>query len=345
MGNPPPGFARVGPICVLPSLLREGGIEPAFVYDAARVDPHLLDDPENIIAYRDMGRLLAVAASALDCPHLGLSIGERCGLAGLGPIAELAAQAPDVGAALMDLVRHMPVFDRGGVTSLAVEADSATFSFIIVEPDVPAAEHIREGTVAIMVRVLRDLCGAAWEPDLVLFPHRSRGSLQPYRKFFRAPVHFNAGLTGCVFAARWLRQGVFRADPALRDAIMERTAGARNGASHSFTERVRRQIQLNMPGASTEPAIAREFAMDESTLRRRLAREGSSFRAIVQGVRYEIARQLIGESEMTLAEVAAVLGFGELSVFTRAFRRWSGVTPSQWRKERRRPDGGSIVTR
>ncbi len=88
-----------------------------------------------------------------------------------------------------------------------------------------------------------------------------------------------------------------------------------------------------MPGASTEPTVARALAMDESTLRRRLAREGASFRAIVQDVRYEVARQLIGESELTLAEVAAVLGFCELSVFTRAFRRWSGVTPSQWRKE------------
>jgi AraC-like DNA-binding protein len=333
MRNLPPGFVRVGPICVLPPLLHEGGIEPTVVYEAARVDPHLLDDPDNIIAYRDMGRLLTVAGVALDCPHLGLFIGERCGLAELGPIAELAAQAPDVGAALMDFVRHMPTFDRGGVTSLAVDGDSATFSFMIVEPDVPAAEQIREGTVAIMVQVLRALCGDGWEPDLVLFPHRSWGSLQPYLKFFRAPVQFNAGLAGCVFAARWLRQGVFRADPALRDAIMERTASARNGASHSFAERVRRQIQLNMPGASAEAAIARALAMDESTLRRRLAREGSSFRAIVQDVRYEIARQLIGESELTLAEVAAVLGFGELSVFTRAFRRWSGATPSQWRKE------------
>jgi AraC-like DNA-binding protein len=336
MRDSPRGAARVGPICMIPALLREGGVDPAPVFEAARFDSRLLDDPENFVAYCDLGRLLAAASAALNRPHLGLAIAERCGLAQLGHVAELAAQAPNVGVALEDFVTHLPMFDRGSVVSLVADKESATFSFMIVEPDVPAAEIIREGSVAIMAHVLRDLCGADWEPDLVMLPHRARGPLAPYLKYFRAPVNFNAAMAGFAFGARWLDRPVAKADPIFRDALRLKAA-AQPIENGSFADLVRREIQRAMPAGLAEAAIARSLDLDASTLRRRLANEGASFRAIVQDIRYLLARQLIGESELSLAEVAAVLGFGELSVFSRAFRRWSGMAPSQWRKEAPEP--------
>lgn len=330
MRDLPRGAARVGPICMIPALLREGGVDPAAVFAAAQFDPRLLDDPENFISYQSLGRIVGAVAEALNCPHLGLTIAESCGLAQLGPVAEIAAQAPHVGAALMDFVGHMPLFDRGGMVSLVADKETVNFSFKVVEPDVPAADIIREGSVAIMVHVLRDLCGASWEPELVMFPHRARGSLSPYRKYFRAPVNFNASMAGCVFAARWLDQPMAKANPKLRTSLLQKAAPPTN---ESFADLIRREIQLTMPAGLSEAAVALSLDLDCSTLRRRLAREGASFRAIVQEIRYQHARELIRESELTLAEVAAVLGFGELSVFSRAFRRWSGKTPSEWRKD------------
>jgi AraC-like DNA-binding protein len=315
---------------MIPALLHESGVDPAAIFAAAQLDPGLLEDPENFISYQSLGRIVGRVAEVLGRQHLGLMVGEINGLAQIGPVAEFAAHAPNVGAALKDFVEHMPMFDRGGMVSLVSDKDTATFSFLIVEPDVPAAEIIREGSVAIMVHVLRDLCGAGWEPDRVLFPHRARGSLQPYQKYFRAPVHFNASMAGCIFAARWLDQPVAKADPALRASLRQKAPSPTDG---SFGDLVRREIQLTMPAGLAEAEVARKLDLDCSTLRRRLAREGESFRAIVQEIRYRLARQMIRESELTLAEIAAVLGFGELSVFSRAFRRWSGKTPSEWRRD------------
>ncbi len=99
-----------------------------------------------------------------------------------------------------------------------------------------------------------------------------------------------------------------------------------------FADQVRHQIQVSLPrGRADEAAIARSLGMGRSTLRRRLARNGTSFRTIVQQIHDEAAKYLIRESDLVLAEVATALGYAELSVFTRAFRRWSGVTPSAWR--------------
>jgi AraC-like DNA-binding protein len=330
MRDLPRGAARVGPICIIPALLLEAGIEPANVFAAAQFDPRLLEDRQNFISYQNLGRIVGAVAKALGRPDFGLAVAEDVGLAQLGPVAEFAAHAPNVGAALKDFVEHMPMFDRGGMVSLAADKDTATFSFMIVEPDVPAAEIIREGSVAIMVHVLRDLCGAGWAPDMVMFPHRARGSLQPYLKYFRAPVQFNASMAGCIFSARWLDQPVAKADPTLRTSLLQKAAPP---GYASFADLVRREIQLTMPAGLAEAEVARKLDMDCSTLRRRLAREGASFRSIVQEIRFQHARQLIRESELTLAEVAAALGFGELSVFSRAFRRWSGKTPSEWRRD------------
>ncbi len=329
----PRGSARIGPIRSLPALLRARGIDPAWVFAQAQIDPSLFDDPENVIAYHDIGRVLAVSAAAMHCPHVGVLIGERCGVADLGLVGSLAAHAADVGTALRDFVRHMPLFDRAAVVSLAVDGDVATFTYTIVEPDIPAPEQIREGSVAIMVHVLRDLCGPSWAPDIVMFPHRLRGPLRPYRRYFRAPVHFGVGIAGIVFPARWLRQAIPNADGTLRYALLTHITAATPASDGPFADQVRRQIQLAMPRArADETVIARALGMDRSTLRRRLMREGSSFRTIVQDIRYQTARHLIHEAGLPLAEIATTLGYAELSVFTRAFRRWAGMTPSEWRR-------------
>jgi AraC-like DNA-binding protein len=78
--------------------------------------------------------------------------------------------------------------------------------------------------------------------------------------------------------------------------------------------------------------VARLFSMHRRTLNRHLSTEGLAFRRIADQVRFEIACELMTKTDMALGQVAAVLRYSELSAFTRAFRRWSGQTPSAWRR-------------
>ena len=78
-------------------------------------------------------------------------------------------------------------------------------------------------------------------------------------------------------------------------------------------------------------AIARLFSMHRRTLNRHLRTEGLAFRQVANEVRFEIACELLENTDMALGQIAAVLRYSELSAFTRAFRRWSGQTPSEWR--------------
>ena len=338
----PRGSVSVLPVLSLPAILRERGTDPEQVFARAGVDFGRFGLRNQHITYRELGRLLEIAAASARCPHLGLLIAARCAMSSFGPVGALAGHAPDIGTAIGDFVKHMPKWDRAAVISLTVEGETATFSSRIDRADFHGARIIREGTVAIMVRVLRHFFGASWSPDLVLFSHKASGPEYPYRRYFAAPLHFGSGIAGIVFAKRWLDQRVSSADEALRETLMTQLSASDAADSVSFADRTRRQILLSLPfgltgphgvaRAQRQPAVARALGMDVSTMRRRLAREATSFRQIAHDIHYETAKHLIRDSALALTEVASMLGYAELSVFTRAFRRWSGLTPSAWRE-------------
>jgi len=99
-----------------------------------------------------------------------------------------------------------------------------------------------------------------------------------------------------------------------------------------LTEDLRRVLRTELfKGACSAAAVARLFSMHRRTLSRHLRTEGLAFRQVANQIRFEIACELLENTDMALSQVAAVLRYSELSAFTRAFRRWSGQSPSAWR--------------
>lgn len=86
-----------------------------------------------------------------------------------------------------------------------------------------------------------------------------------------------------------------------------------------------------MTGKNTAGEIASQLCVHERTLNRRLREEGTSFQLGLDNVRYAIARQYLAESSMPISRIAAVLTYADVSAFSRAFKRWSGMTPAEWR--------------
>lgn len=103
-------------------------------------------------------------------------------------------------------------------------------------------------------------------------------------------------------------------------------------AVNSLTEDLRRVLRTELLRENCSAAgIARLFSMHRRTLHRHLRHEGLAFRQVADEIRYEIACELLARTDMALSQIAAALKYSELSAFTRAFRRWSGQTPSAWR--------------
>jgi AraC-like DNA-binding protein len=331
------GSARVGPIAAIPELLREWGVDPADVGAAVGIDARLFDDPDNTIPFAVGGRLFRECVLRSGCPHFGLLVGMRSTPSSLGVLSHLMQHSPDVGEALRNLVVYLQLQDRGAVPIFAVREGSALFGYTIYEKGVVAVDQIYDAVMAIAWNILRDLCGPKFGISEVLFQHTAPEDEDAYRRFFNAPLRFDSDQTALVFPATWLDHPIVGADTrqyqtlvAEADALMDRVA-------IDFVAQVRRVLcGLVITGRGTVEQTAFLFGMHRRSLNRKLAARETSFRAVLEEVRFEIAQQLLRDTRIPLVHIAEALGYTAASTFTRAFRRWSGHSPSSWRAALRR---------
>ena len=328
------GAIRVGPLLGIPALLRELGQDPAAVFCEAGVDPSLFDDPENIIRFHAAGRLLARCVAVSGCNHFGLLLGERTGLEALGLVGVLIEHSPDVGKALQNLVLHLHLHDRGAVPILTIEGDRVLLGYAVYHPGIEGTRHIHDLAVAIGLNIMKGLCGRDWRPAEVLFSHSRPADLEPYRRLFRSALRFDSERSALVFPKGCLSQPLPGADAKLRRLLEARIAQLESLGAGDLVDQMRRVLRnLLLGGRGSIDQVAEIFGIHRRTLNRRMRARGLTFQELVEEVRYDIARQLLRETDLNIVSVAAVLDYADAAAFTRAFRRWSGTTPAAWRKD------------
>ena len=327
------GAVRVGPLFGIPHLLQKKGLNAARVMAEVGVDPSLFDDPNNTIPFATMGQLFRACAEQAGCAHFGLLTGQMAGADTLGAVGLLAQHAPDVGAALRDIILYLHLHDRGAVPTLAVADNLAILGYAIYQRGVVATDQIYDGAIAIGFNIMRELCGPTWLPTEVLFSHAKPLDTEPFRQFFRARLRFDAEATALHFPASWLRQPLRGANPQLRRILEAEIERLEARAGSDLPGQLRRVLRnLLVSGRGSMDQVAQLFAIHRRTLNRRLTAQRISFKQLVDEVRFEIAHQLLRDTNMLLVEIASILDYADAASFTRAFRRWSGTTPGAWRE-------------
>jgi AraC-like DNA-binding protein len=329
------GILRVDMLTWVPAVLREVGLDAAATIAETGIDPRIFDDPSNEIPVASLGRLLRVASARSGCAHLGLLIGRRSALEELGLLGLLVRHSPDVGTALRNLTAHLHLRDRGAVAPLLVSDAVASLGYEIYQTNVEGIDQLSVGAMAIATNILRSLCGRSWRPSEVLFAHSPPADLRPHRRFFDAPLHFDAERTALVFPVSWLEHRIAGANPAHFEALSKKVDALQREIGADLPREIRRMLRvvlLTQKGSVED--ISSRLGIHRRTLNRRLQAQGTSLHRLVEEVRSEIARQLVGNTRMSLTHIAATLGYADSSAFTRAFRRWTGALPSAWRKAR-----------
>lgn len=317
---------------VIPKILSEMGVDPTHVLRKVGIEPGLLTDSENTISFVTAGQLFQECVRETGCAHFGLLAGQGDGAESLGIIGIFARQAPDVGTALQDIVLHLHLQDRGAVPSLTISGDVAVLGYAVFEPGVVATDQIYDIAMAIAFNILRELCGPAWLPVEVLFSHSKPPDAGPFRQFFQSRLRFDAEQTALVFHASWLKQPLSGANRLLRQILEDEIKRQDAAFAGDLPTRLRRVLRnLLVSGRGSMAEVAQAFALHRRTLNRRLSTAGTSFNHLVEEVRFEIAHQFLRDTDMPLADIAAMLDYADTASFTRAFRRWSGTTPGAWR--------------
>lgn len=332
----PAGTVRLAPIASIPQVLEQLGFEPATILAELNFDIRLFNDPDTVIPYAMRIRLLQECAERTGCLHFGHLIARNTGPASYGIAGFLMQQSPDVVTALRAFVRYSHLHVSGAVVYLDedMETESAFLGYSILESEIDSSDQLADGAVTAAFSIMRALCGTKWRPIKVCFTHRKPKNIRPFKQYFDAPLFYSESRNGVEFSPKWLQTPLKSADPDLREFLQRQINLLESRYSNDFAEQVRRVLRSAvLMHQATASHVADLFSIHQRTLNRRLREFDTCFRDLLNESRFEIARQLLEDSSMSLTEIAATLDYADTSAFARAFRLQSGKTPSSWREQ------------
>jgi AraC-like DNA-binding protein len=329
------GVQRVGFLTVLPPLLKSLGVDPSEVLTSAGLNPDALDDPESTIPYAAMGRVAELAAIRAKCPQIGLLIGQQIGTAALGVIGQLMRNAPTLGVALQDFANHHHRNAQGGVVYLLSSTQENFFGYAVYEPQAPGYHHICDGAAMAAFNLVSELTRSASSPVMAVLLSRSEPSERlHYDQLFGVPLHFNANQTAVQLPSGALDLPIPGADPTLRKTLEKRIWEYRRTAELDVLTELRRTLRIAvLKNRVAGEDLAADLGLSRRTLHRRLRSHGISFQQVLNETRCECAKQLLSATTLGSGEIGRIIGYADPTIFSRAFVRWTGMPPSQWRSK------------
>jgi len=317
-------------------ITRAGG-DPAGYLAAAGLADAVLDDPNQRIDAATYDRLHELALELTGDPALGLHMAERVHLAAFHMVGFLTVHAWTLRQAIELFARYRALLSDCEPPTLWEDGARAELTCAFVTGGSRGNVLRAEFGVASIVRLGREVLGAPRPPDLVEFTHAAPAHAAEYERVLGCPVGFGRDAIRIHFDARMLDAPYLHANPELR-ALLERQADrqlASVAMPRSLSARVRALIvDAYGRGRPSMPAIARLLGMSARSLRRRLDEEGHTYTDVAEQAMADVARRLLDDPATSIQAVADRLGFSEPSAFHRAFKRWTGQTPGQFRSQR-----------
>jgi AraC-like DNA-binding protein len=230
---------------------------------------------------------------------------------------------------LDDLERFHPMFGREQI--LLARRPQAVSLSLRAPNGLPADPDTVEACFALLCRIVRSIAGGEAGPSRVALRRARPDDTSDYDRAFVRQVAFGQPADVCVFTSESLRTPIPDADTVVRSMLRPY---AERRIAHRQVPWATAVIDLlrdaSQPGLA---AAARALAVSPRTLQARLTQEGTSFAALADDLRRERALTLLSQPDLAVTAIAARLGFSTPSALTRAFRRWTGMAPSDYRRE------------
>lgn len=303
----------------------------------AGVDPSCVGQPTLSLELAAFCSLFEEAARNTGNPNFGLWFGNGFKPRDLGLIGYTAVSSPTLGAALENFVglfalhqqsTHMAIADGGnGLVRLEYQ---------IRMPDILARRQDAELSLGMFLNIIRECLGSSWAPEEVHFEHPKPEAWREHESAFDAPVYFSQSTNALVFKRDLFQRPMPAPDLKLlsitRMCLM--SVGTKPMPRQTLKDQIRSAVRARLAeGYPALESVAEAIKASPATIQRELARDNLNYKDLVEETRRDLALVYVCQRELPFSEIAFLLGYSELSAFSRAFHRWTGASPRTYRAQ------------
>jgi len=295
-----------------------------------------LENPDARVRLPKYWCLWRLLVDRIPDPALGVRLGSECRARDLGLVGYAMLFSPTLGCALGRLARFSHILTETAEVKI-VEGRGRRLLEIQADPRVPMLPQLVDDGLSSLVAIIREITERDVTPLEVGLTYPEHGDLDEHRHFFACPLRFDQPSAWIALSPGDLELPLVETDETLGGYLDEHgTEILRSlGPSHPFADRVLDALWHDLSSGQPSTArIAATLGVSPRSLQRRLGKEGTAFRRLVDCFRRGMAQVLLSDPRLAVYEVAFLLGYSEPGSFVRAFRRWEGISPYDFRDQR-----------
>ncbi len=333
-------FVRAGSLEGFDHLSRNLGGNPVELLKAVGMSPASLRNPDTLLAYQKMAELLEIAAKSCDCESFGLRLAKGHGLLTVGSIGLYMAQQKTIAESMQVGLKYAYLHARGAIITLTPIPANQAPNGQALNFDLAFAHHnqydqLVQLSIHLLYRLMKILAGDSWEPIKITFRQPPPiKDIAVFQQLLNCPLEFN-----CAHDSIQAQTDIMFNKPLADEKQLKHYVEAHfHTLEAQYPNELRAIVcheitQLLSTGECTLENIAANLGLHPRVLQKRLKSESVSFRELLEETRSKLACNILRESNIALTELALQLGYAELAVFSRSFKRWHGVSPQVWRKQ------------
>ncbi|MBT8476469.1 MAG: AraC family transcriptional regulator [Rhodobacteraceae bacterium] len=293
-------------------------------------------DPKVMISDEAYYAMLETMASQMDVTALPVKVGASMRCDEYGALGLAWKAAPNLLGSVSRVERYARLWTSVVEYELRPAPRGMLFILHRAGPRRLGLRLSNEATLASAVSLARQVSPVPVAPLEVMLKHAAPKSLDAHEAYFGCPVRFDAELDALLFSTESLERSNILGDEGITHFLLSHLdaelAGLKDDASlvRTTKDAIARALSEGLPKMAD---IARGLGLSARSFHRRLAEHGVSFQTLTEDTRRELALAMLRDERYSLSEIAFLTGFSEQSAFTRAFKRWMGQTPANYRKE------------
>ncbi|MEH6345660.1 MAG: AraC family transcriptional regulator [Bermanella sp.] len=302
-----------------------------------QIDLGKASSPEYRVDVYDMGRFYQAAREQSGDSAFALRVAEKTSPATFHALGFAALASDNLGQMIAHVQRYAAVLSEGAGITLEKRAEQYWLTLLVPPERTPGSHLAVEAVMAAMFYFVKHYLHLKEVSLSVVHLKTARPNDEnKFLQFFNCPVVFGSDCDAFVFNEEGLNKKLPMANEDVADASIEVVEKYLALLSHSpLMTDLQKQILVILPNDPTQEEVAKKMCMSVRTLQRRLLQQEIDYRQVVDQVKFSLAKTFLEEEIKPIDQIAHLVGFADQSSFTRAFKRWSNVTPGQFRKSRR----------